>query len=919
MKPFQLRLMADCLGITGRPADPAGTQIMSLLRGESGGAGAIDPVTAASERMIEMIDRLCADGPVVLAVEDLQWADAPSLLVWSRLASAADQIPLLLIGTARPLPDPAELALMRDLVVRRGGMALDLGPLAPDSVSVLGRNIFGGTPGPRLRAALACAAGNPLYARELAESLARDALVEVRGDTAELRGGVGAMPPSLHEAISNRFRFLPDDARRALHTAALLGTEFDATDWAVATGLPACRLAELVELGIGAGVFSETQDGLRFRHELLRQVLVEQVPKALLWVLHGEIGRRLAEASRGIDAVARHLLAVPDTIEDWALDWLAQLPETALYAVPHASAELLTRAIESAGERGAAADSRWDVLGTRLASTLFWLGRDEQAGQAAATVARHTADPVTSALMRILIIRIAARMGRFRGGIEAAGPLPGDEQLPTRLRARLGAWSANLANADGQLDRGAALAADALDQATKSGDPLSIGYAQYALAICGDRNARLGRIEAGLDALVSRDPESTDLRMLLLANHVTELTYRDRPEETASTLTEALMLAGRVDGFQSAAIQIVAAEFGYVRGHWDDALEHLASVGDEFASAVPFAAQHGLAGLIALRRGDQHKADAHLRRATEVIKAEPPATAPAVFPLTQALAMRAEAAGDLAEAVRLMSQWLDVPAGLRAHERHDDLPYLVRLALAAGDTATAARAVLTARADMSADMSASRVAAARFCEALITDDAQGLLAVAADYRTYGWLPKYAFALVEAAARLAAAGEPVRARAALTDAARAFITMGATWDVRLADARLRPYGVRRGPRSVHRRATTGWTSLTPAEKRIAELVAEGLSNPDIATKLYLSRRTVQTHVSNILAKLQVNSRAGIIRAGAEAADGAGTASVPRPGRLRGPPSPAGTTRQYLAPMSQCATGDRVRTHAVRDMG
>jgi DNA-binding NarL/FixJ family response regulator len=74
--------------------------------------------------------------------------------------------------------------------------------------------------------------------------------------------------------------------------------------------------------------------------------------------------------------------------------------------------------------------------------------------------------------------------------------------------------------------------------------------------------------------------------------------------------------------------------------------------------------------------------------------------------------------------------------------------------------------------------------------------------------------------------------------------------------------------------VHRRVTTGWDSLTPSETRIAELVAEGLSNPDIATKLYLSRRTVQTHVSNILAKLQVNSRAGIVRVAAEVGGVAG---------------------------------------------
>jgi DNA-binding NarL/FixJ family response regulator len=144
--------------------------------------------------------------------------------------------------------------------------------------------------------------------------------------------------------------------------------------------------------------------------------------------------------------------------------------------------------------------------------------------------------------------------------------------------------------------------------------------------------------------------------------------------------------------------------------------------------------------------------------------------------------------------------------------------------------------------------------------------------VAADYRAYGWLPYLASALEEAAVRLAQAGETTRGRAALTDAARVYADLGATADIRRADARLRPYGIRRGPRSTHRRATTGWAALTPSEVNIARMVARGLSNPDIASELYLSRRTVQTHVSNILGKLELRSRLDIVRVAARQPDG-----------------------------------------------
>ena len=76
--------------------------------------------------------------------------------------------------------------------------------------------------------------------------------------------------------------------------------------------------------------------------------------------------------------------------------------------------------------------------------------------------------------------------------------------------------------------------------------------------------------------------------------------------------------------------------------------------------------------------------------------------------------------------------------------------------------------------------------------------------------------------------------------------------------------LRPYGIRSGSRTAHRRAATGWEALTATERAIAELVGEGRSNPDVAARLLVSPRTVETHVAHILTKLQVRSRLDIAR-------------------------------------------------------
>jgi len=104
----------------------------------------------------------------------------------------------------------------------------------------------------------------------------------------------------------------------------------------------------------------------------------------------------------------------------------------------------------------------------------------------------------------------------------------------------------------------------------------------------------------------------------------------------------------------------------------------------------------------------------------------------------------------------------------------------------------------------------------------------------------------------------------QARTAFTTAIEVYASLGAAADVARLQATFRAHGIRRGPHSKHRRATSGWDSLTPTEIKIAAFVGEGLSNPEIAAKLLLSRRTIATHVSHILKKLDVKSRIDIAR-------------------------------------------------------
>jgi DNA-binding CsgD family transcriptional regulator len=860
MEAFPLRLMADCLRISGPAQDSARSRIAALLRGEGGEAGAVDPVLAAGEQMLELVDLQCANGPVVLAVEDLHWADEPTLLLWSRLARAVEQIPLLLIGVARPLPHRVMLDRLREAVAKRTGAAVELGPLEPASVVEFGARIAGGVPGPRLRATLARAGGNPLYLRELMDALLRDDLVVISGAAAELRGDGDATPTSLHLAIRSRLGFVPESTRKILRMAALLGNEFDVAELATVTARPVRELAELLTDAVEGGVIRDAGGRFRFRHELIHQVLLGETPQAVLGALRSEIAQLVAAAGGGVDAVARHLLAVAGPMADWALGWLAGVPESALHALPQVSVELFGRAVDAVGEDHEHAEA----LATRLAQVLFWLGHDERAAEVAETVIRRTRDPLLATKMRIQLIRSAGRMRRYEAALTAL-LRPGDDELPPLWRARLGAWSAMMIHDSGRTEDGAALALQALDWAGPSGDALSIASARHAASICCGAASRPAYIEAALEALTSPDPESMDLRMLVLSNHVTQSDHIGQQDEAEAALAEALRLADRIGTARAGRIRAIASDFCYRHGRWDEALVHLAGLRPDVFDAERASHVHALGAMIALQRGDRDGADAYLRAAV----GEESALAELVVldvPIAEALAMRAEAEGNLARAVRLMAARLSAPR--HPDEHPDDMPELLRLALATGDSAIASAAVAQSEADVALNGQLHWILTAESGAALVGRDADRLLAVGDRYREVGWPPRSAFALEEAAVLLAQDGDVGRARMALTDVARIYTNLGATWSIRRADGRLRPFGVRRGPRSVHRRATTGWAALTPSEERIARLVARGASNPDIASELFLSRSTVQTHVSNILAKLGARSRVDIVRAVAE---------------------------------------------------
>jgi DNA-binding CsgD family transcriptional regulator len=233
--------------------------------------------------------------------------------------------------------------------------------------------------------------------------------------------------------------------------------------------------------------------------------------------------------------------------------------------------------------------------------------------------------------------------------------------------------------------------------------------------------------------------------------------------------------------------------------------------------------------------------------------------------LIAAHALSLEQRGETAEAAASLATLL--PRGdAEMTLTHQWMPDLVRLALAIGDQDTALAAARACEAEAAAETRPARAAAASLrCRGLLEADPGPLLEAVDHYRAAGPPVELAAALEDLAVVLAGHGREADARAALNEAVSLYDGMQAQWDIRRAEGRLRAHGIRRGARGRRsRRAATGWEALTSTEVKIATLIAQGDSTADIAQGMYLSRRTVQTYISHILAKLDAKSRLEIVR-------------------------------------------------------
>ncbi|MGI9118875.1 MAG: helix-turn-helix transcriptional regulator [Acidimicrobiales bacterium] len=337
----------------------------------------------------------------------------------------------------------------------------------------------------------------------------------------------------------------------------------------------------------------------------------------------------------------------------------------------------------------------------------------------------------------------------------------------------------------------------------------------------------------------------------------------DRLAEADHVVAEGRLLAKRLGDRQALALlDLARASVCFEAGDWpaaDDELRSGLSAAHELGAGWLLGA-HTLQALLAVHRGDSATARQALARSGQARRAGGAA------PFTGGLAALAtsrlhEASGQTGAAYSVLAEaWDDATARRSAAELPAVAVDLVRLSMASGDQPLARQVTDAAAALATANPKVATLKAAELlCRGLKDGDVDALLAAVEAQRAGPRPFQLAHACGEAAAALASAGRTERALALFDEASALLTQLGARHELRRIVTATRAAGLRPGRRAGHR-PQRGVAALTPAERAVAELVAEGLINAEIAQKLYVSINTVRTHVSRALKKLECRTRA-----------------------------------------------------------
>jgi len=837
----------------------------------------------AHRAVSSLLAGLASSRGLVLVLDDMHWADPASIELLVSLTRRPPAQATLIACAYRPQRAVAELHdALAAASPDSGALLIDLGPLSrEDAAELLADEVASG----RRDAVLDAAGGNPFYLEQLSRASASAIALDEAADEV-LEGGF-RVPAAIAASLAEELRALDPETRVLLDGAAVAGEPFRLGLAARVSGIDQPRALELIDGAISAGLIraTTTPGHFVFRHPLLRRAVYEGSGQGWRLSAHGRAAAELE--SQGADPVARahHVSRSAEPGDDASIELLREAASRTLTRAPMSAAHWLRTAIGLVADGDVAL--RTELLG-ELGRALLAGGHLDEA-QAAMDEAIELAGEGVDASLLIDLAEIDQWQGRPWAAIarlEKVGASPAGER--PEIRAELELRLLYLKRWSGDIEGAIASGQAALTAAQEAGDtPILIGV-QAAFAEAESVGGDLKSATAVYEQTVATAREVPDRELEGVLDALYSLGWAaihlDRYAEAVTHFERGLNIARRIGS---------ARHLLTLRSEPVEALIRAGQAGEAIAradEAVEAARLHPsprylwwslwIASAAFTRAGDQVRARLAFEEAEEVGSRMPPQPMRDIWMGYQRAALLS-AEGEHEAAVETLyatcggEELLFVPLG----DRQSAWEVLTRAALAKPDLERAEAIVADAEGQARSCGLRSLEASAAYCRALL-EEAQGNLEAAEnaagaailageDSDALIWAER---ARTQLGRVLVAANRRSEAATILAHAEESLARLGAE-NLRADAAReMRRLGRRtrrRGPDQATPAAANvaggQLDGLSGREREVAELVSEQLTNREIAERLFLSEKTVESHLRNVFGKLGVSSRIAVAQA------------------------------------------------------
>lgn len=826
----------------------AGASAAAVFDSFAGGSedGGGDVSFASLHGLYWLTVNLAEEDPLLLVIDDLHWVDHPSLRFIAYLVRRLEGVPISVLTATRPNEPGADAELLAEIAA--DPLTVSIRPAALTVAGVRGviEERLGQIPDAVFADACHKATGgNPLLLHELMKAIR----VEGTAPTAANTDVVAELGPrAASRAVLLRLRRLSDEARQVVRAAAILDEGFDVASLAALAGVDgpvaARATGELAQAEILRG-----EQPLGFVHPLIRAAVYQDVPPGERELDHARAARLLADVGAPPERIASHLLAVPPHGDEWvaatlrtaaqaatkkgAADTAVALFRRALEEPPPRDqrtevtlelglVESLTNAPAAAGHLEAALAGLEDPGAVGLVANVLARATLWERPQEAAALARRIAPtmPAELADMRLSLEAFEAATSAFGVNAPEAVERLADYRDPAaistlgeKMMAAVASWQWTHAN--GPIDRCVELALKSLgdDELVAADNGLLPMYAVYTL-IAADRD-ELMAVWDRITRIAHERGSMFGISTIHLWRGYTLYRRGDLPEAELS-LRDAVVSFPRYGYGESGTVYNSA---------------HLASV--------------------LIERGDLQGARAALDSGPTP---DPNVDAWRYWALPQMELLAAEGRSD--EVIAIADQF---PVSLPWMENPSEVYWHCHKALALDRLGRTDEAIELAQEELAlAREWGAGATVGRVLRVLGTIDRERALehlnesvSLLEDSTTR---LEYAKALCAYGTALRLARTPTQAREPLRKALELATVCGADPLADRARTELAATGAR--PR---REALSGVDSLTPSEKRVAELASDGMSNREIAQELFVTPKTVEVHLSNTYRKLEIRSR------------------------------------------------------------